>query len=161
MFAAAGAGAAVTNMFSAYGGIRWNSGLVRQLQYESGQTRIGGTMWDYPLRYLENSPIFFADKVKTPLLMMHNDADGSVPWWQSIEMFTALHRLKKPTWLLVYNGEDHNLRFRRNRKDLSVRLSQFFDHYLKDAPIPIWMSEGVPAAKKGTTYGFELTDGGK
>lgn len=160
MFAAAGAGAQVSNMFSAYGGIRWNSGLVRQLQYESGQTRIGGTMWEYPLRYLENSPIFFADKIKTPLLMMHNDKDGSVPWWQSIEMFTALHRLKKPAWLLNYNGEDHNLRQRKNRKDLSVRLSQFFDHYLKGAPMPIWMSEGVPATMKGKTYGFELSDKG-
>ena len=161
MFAAAGAGAPVSNMFSAYGGIRWGSGLVRQLQYEQGQSRIGGTMWEYPMRYWENSPIFFVDKVETPLLIMHNDRDGAVPWWQGIEMFTALHRLQKPAWLLVYNGEDHNLVQRKNRKDLSIRLQQFFDHYLKDAPMPVWMAEGVPAYKKGTTYGFELTDGGK
>ena len=112
------------------------------------------------MRYWENSPVFFADKIKTPLLMMHNDKDGAVPWWQSIELFTALHRLKKPSWLLVYNGEGHSLRQRKNRKDLSIRLSQFFDHYLKDAAMPVWMAEGIPAVMKGKTYGFELVDGG-
>jgi dipeptidyl aminopeptidase/acylaminoacyl peptidase len=155
MFAAAGAGAPVSNMFSAYGGIRWGSGVVRQLQYEQGQSRIGGTPWEFPLRYLENSPVFFADKVKTPLLIMHNDADGAVPWWQGIEMFTALWRLQKPVWMLVYNGEDHNLVQRKNRKDLSVRLSQFFDHFLKGDPMPVWMAEGVPASRKGSTLGLE------
>ena len=156
MFACAEAGAPVSDMFSAYGGIRWGAGVVRQLQYEQGQSRIGGTPWETPLRYLENSPVFFADKVKTPLMIMHNDADGSVPWWQSIEYFTALWRMHKPVWMVVYNGEDHNLVQRKNRKDLSVRLSQFFDHFLKDAPMPEWMADGIPAAKKGTTYGFEV-----
>ena len=161
MFAAAGAGAPVSNMFSAYGGIRYGSGMARQLQYETGQSRIGGTMWEYPLRYLENSPIFYADKVKTPLLIMSNDQDGAVPYTQGIEYFTALHRLKKPAWLLVYNGEDHNLVQRKNRKDLSIRLGQFFDHYLKGAPMPVWMEKGVPAVDKGKTMGTELTGGGK
>lgn len=158
MFAAAGAGAPVSNMFSAYGGIRWGSGVTRQLQYEQGQSRIGGTPWEMPLRYLENSPVFFADKIKTPLLIMANDKDGAVPWWQGIELFTALWRLEKPCWMLVYNEEDHNLVQRKNRKDLSVRLAQFFDHYLKGEPMPVWMSEGIPAAKKGSTYGFEIPD---
>lgn len=156
MFKAAGAGAPVSNMFSAYGGIRWGSGLVRQMQYEHGQSRIDGTMWDKPLRYLENSPIFFVDKVQTPLLIMSNDRDGAVPWYQGIELFTALRRLDKPSWLLVYNNEDHNLVQRKNRKDLSIRLSQFFDHYLKGAPMPVWMAEGLPAVKKGRTMGTEL-----
>jgi dipeptidyl aminopeptidase/acylaminoacyl peptidase len=155
MFAAAGAGAPVSNMFSAYGGIRYGTGLTRQLQYEQGQSRIGGTMWEYPLRFLENSPIFYADKVKTPLLIMHNDQDGAVPYTQGIEYFTALWRLKKPVWMLVYNNEDHNLIQRKNRMDLSIRLGQFFDHYLKGEPMPTWMSEGIPAHKKGTTFGFE------
>jgi dipeptidyl aminopeptidase/acylaminoacyl peptidase len=156
MFAAAGAGAAVTNMFSAYGGIRWGSGLVRQMQYEHGQSRIGGTPWDSTLRYIENSPLFWADKVQTPLLMMNNDKDGAVPWYQGIEFFTALRRLSKPVWMLVYNNEDHNLTQRKNQKDLSVRLQQFFDHYLKGAPAPVWMAEGVRAVDKGKTLGLEL-----
>lgn len=159
MFRAACAGAPVSNMFSAYGGIRWGSGLVRQMQYEKGQSRIDGTIWDKPLRYLENSPLFFADKVQTPLLMMSNDKDGAVPWYQGIEYFAALRRLNKPVWMAVYNGEDHNLVERKNRKDWSVRMQQFFDHYLKDAPAPKWMVEGIPAAEKGKTMGFELTGG--
>ncbi len=161
MFRAACAGAPVSNMFSAYGGIRWGSGLVRQMQYERGQSRIDGTIWDKPLRYLENSPIFFADKVNTPLLMMSNDKDGAVPWYQGIEFFAALRRLEKPVWMAVYNDEDHNLVQRKNRKDWSIRMQQFFDHYLKDAPAPKWMVEGIPATEKGRTMGFELTGGGR
>jgi dipeptidyl aminopeptidase/acylaminoacyl peptidase len=156
MFRAACAGAPVSNMFSAYGGIRWGSGLVRQMQYEKGQSRIDGTIWDKPLRYLENSPLFFADKIQTPLLMMANDKDGAVPWYQGIEFFAALRRLEKPVWMAVYNDEDHNLIQRKNRKDWSIRMQQFFDHYLKDAPAPKWMVEGIPATEKGKTMGFEL-----
>ncbi|RYG04037.1 MAG: S9 family peptidase, partial [Chitinophagaceae bacterium] len=154
MFAAAGAGAPVANMTSAYGGIRWGTGLNRQFQYERTQTRIGSTLWQRPDLYIKNSPLFKVDKIKTPLLIMHNDADGAVPWYQGIEMFTAMRRLGKKAWLLQYNGEDHNLVERRNRKDLSVRLGQFFDHYLKGAAPAKWISEGVPAVVKGVDYGL-------
>lgn len=156
MFAAAGAGAPVANMFSAYGGIRWGAGISRQFQYERSQTRLGATPWQRPDLYTKNSPLFKADKVTTPLLLMHNDKDGAVPWYQSIEFFTALRRLDKKAWFLQYNDEDHNLVERRNRKDLSVRLSQFFDHYLKGAPMPKWMKEGVPAANKGIDWGLKI-----
>ncbi len=156
MFKAAGAGAPVVNMTSAYGGIRWGTGMSRMFQYEQTQSRIGGTLWEKPLYYLENSPLFTLDRVQTPVLIMHNDADGSVPWYQGIEMFMALKRLNKPAWLLQYNGEDHNLVQRKNAKDLSVRLSQFFDYYLKGAPAPRWMTEGLPAVEKGKTLKYEL-----
>jgi dipeptidyl aminopeptidase/acylaminoacyl peptidase len=158
MFKAAMAGAPVVNMTSAYGGIRWGSGRSRQFQYEETQSRIGGTLWEKPLYYIENSPLFFADRVDTPLLMMHNDADGAVPWYQGIEFFTALKRLNQPVWMLTYNDEAHNLRRRVNRKDLQRRMQQFFDHYLMDAPAPVWMTVGVPAIEKGKTQGFELVD---
>lgn len=156
MFRAAGAGAPVANMTSAYGGIRWGSGMNRQFQYEKTQSRIGATLWQRPDLYIKNSPLFSADKVQTPLLIMHNDADGAVPWYQGIELFTALKRLDKKVWLLQYNGEDHNLVERRNRKDLSVRLSQFFDYYLKGAKPAKWMTEGLPAVDKGIDWGFDL-----
>jgi len=149
MFAAAGAGAPVANMTSAYGGIRWGTGMNRQFQYEKTQSRIGATLWERPDLYIKNSPLFAANKVNTPLLIMHNDADGAVPWYQGIEYFTALRRLGKKVWMLQYNNEDHNLVERRNRKDLSIRLAQFFDHYLKDAPAAKWIREGVPATEKG------------
>lgn len=155
MFACAGSGAPVANMTSAYGGIRWESGDSRQAQYEQGQSRIGGTLWEKTPQYIANSPVFFADRVTTPLLIMHNDADGAVPWYQGIEMFMALRRLQKPVWMLQYNGEAHNIRARKNRKDITRRLQQFFDHYLKGAPMPKWMKEGVPMIRKGQEWGFE------
>lgn len=155
---AAGAGAPVSNMTSAYGGIRWGTGVVRQFQYEHTQSRIGKNLWDGLDLYLENSPIFFADKIETPLLIMSNDNDEAVPWTQGIEYFTALKRLGKPAWMLQYNKETHNLSDRVNAKDLSIRLSQFFDHYLKGAPMPVWMSKGVPATLKGIDWGLELDE---
>lgn len=156
MFAAAEAGAPVANMTSAYGGIRWQTGLNRQFQYERSQSRIGYTLWQRPDLYIKNSPLFRADKVNTPLMIMHNDGDGAVPWYQGIEYFTALRRLGKKVWMLQYNGEDHNLVERRNRKDLSIRLAQYFDHFLKGAPAPRWLADGLPATSKGIDWGVEV-----
>ncbi|MCR5351904.1 MAG: prolyl oligopeptidase family serine peptidase [Bacteroidales bacterium] len=160
MFAAAGAGAPVGNMTSAYGGIRWESGNSRIPQYEYGQSRVGKTLWEEGGLdlYIENSPVFFAPKVQTPVLIMHNDADGAVPWYQGIEFFMSLRRLGKPAWLLEYNDEAHNLLERRNCKDLSIRLQQFFDHYLQDAPMPVWMQSGIPHERKGNYFATELTE---
>ncbi|MDP6042144.1 MAG: prolyl oligopeptidase family serine peptidase, partial [Candidatus Latescibacteria bacterium] len=158
IFKAAVAGALVSNMTSAYGGIRWNSGLSRMMQYEKHQSRIGGSLWEKPLYYIENSPIFWADKIQTPLLMLHNENDGAVPWEQSIELFVAMRRLNKPAWLINYNKEIHGIRNRHARKDWSIRLLQFFDHYLKDAPAPAWLAEGIPAIQKGKTLGLELIE---
>ncbi len=157
-FKAAGSGAPVSNMTSAYGGIRWGSGITRQVQYEQGQSRIGKDLWSGYDLYYENSPLFFVPNVKTPVLIMHNDKDGAVPWYQGIEFFTALRRCGKIAWLLQYNDEEHNLTQRKNAKDLSIRLSQFFDHYLKGAPMPKWMKEGRPATEKGFDLGYELVD---
>jgi dipeptidyl aminopeptidase/acylaminoacyl peptidase len=147
-FVCAMAGAPVSNMFSAYGGIRYASGMSRQFQYEQTQSRLGVTPWEKPNRYTLNSPLFKADKVRTPLLMMHNDNDGAVPYTQGIEYFMALRRLDQPVWLLVYNGESHNLRRRANRMDLSERMGEFFNHYLMDAVMPNWMADGRPITQK-------------
>jgi dipeptidyl aminopeptidase/acylaminoacyl peptidase len=153
-YRAAMAGAPVANMFSAYGGIRWNSGLNRQFQYEKTQSRIGHTIWERPDLYVENSPIFHLPNVTTPLMIMHNDADGSVPWYQGIELFTGLRRLGKTAWLLNYNDDDHNLMKNANRMDLSIRMRQFFDYYLLDKDPPQWLIEGLPATVKGKEYRY-------
>lgn len=158
MYAAAWSGAPVVNMTSAYGGIRWSSGMNRQFQYEKTQSRLGKTLWEAPDLYIKNSPLFAIDKVKTPVVIMSNDKDGAVPWYQGIEMFSALRRLGKPSWLLNYNGDDHNLMKRQNRKDIQIREQQFFDYYLKGAKAPVWMTRGIPATQKGKDWGFELTD---
>ena len=156
IFKAAESGAPVPNMISAYGGIRWWTGLSRQFQYEHTQSRIGGTPWEYPQRYVENSPIFNIDKINTPLLIMHNDADGHVPWYQGIEFFVSLRRLNKPSWFLNYNGEPHWPLKMQNRVDFNIRMAQFFDYYLKGAQKPMWMERGVPALEKGINQGYEL-----
>ena len=158
IFACAESGAPVVNMFSAYGGIRWGSGLSRMFQYEHTQSRIGGSIWEYPLRYLENSPIFTLDKCNTPVLILHNDKDGAVPWYQGIEYFVGLRRLNKPAWLLNYNDEPHWPVKLQNRKDFNIRMQQFFDYYLMDAPKPQWMERGVPAIEKGILQGLEAKE---
>ncbi|PKR82321.1 acylaminoacyl-peptidase [Brumimicrobium salinarum] len=153
-YAAAMAGAPVSNMFSAYGGIRWGSGLNRAFQYERTQSRIGKTIWEAPELYVKNSPLFGVPHIETPLLIMHNDNDGAVPWYQGIEMFTAMKRLNKPVWMLNYNGDKHNLMQNANRMDLSIRMRQFFDHFLQGKPAPEWLIKGVPAIEKGKNYGL-------
>jgi len=155
MFKAAMAGAPVSNMTSAYGGIRWESGIVRQSQYEHGQSRIGANLWENHDLYIENSPIFYANRITTPLLIMSNDNDGAVPYYQGIELITAMRRLGKPAWLLCYNGDEHNLTKRPNRQDLSIRMNQFFDYFLKDAPEPVWMNKGLPAVMKGKELRYD------
>ena len=157
LFAAASPGAPVVNMTSAYGGIRTESGMCRQVQYEKGQSRIGGSLWELPELYFENSPLFYADRINTPCLIRHNDNDGAVPFAQGVEFFVALRRLGKPAWLLNYNNDGHNLTTKlSNRKDLSVRMQQFFDHYLKDAPAPDWMTQGVKAVDKKSSETYYL-----
>ncbi len=143
-FKAAIAGAPVANMVSAYDGIRWGTGLPRQFQYERTQSRIGGTLWEKPSRFIENSPIFMADRVQTPLMMLHNDQDDAVPWYQGIEYYLALRRLGKECYLFNYNGEAHGLRKKANQRDWTIRMQQFFDYQLKGAAKPEWIEKGIP-----------------
>ncbi len=154
LFAAIESGAPVVNMFSAYGGIRLWTGRNRSFQYEHTQSRIGKSIWESPLRYLENSPLFTADKIQTPMLIMHNEDDGAVPFSQGIEFFIALRRLGKEAWLLNYNEADHWPTKVRDKYDFQIRMAQFFDHYLKGKPMPKWMEEGIPAVNKGLDLGY-------
>ena len=154
LYAAAWAGAPVVNMTSAYSGIRWGPGISRQFQYEKSQTRLGASLWERPDLYIKNSPLFSLPNIKTPLVIMSNDADDAVPWYQGIEMYSDMKRLNKKVWLLVYNNEAHNLVERKNRKDIQIREQQFFDTYLKGASMPEWLSKGVPAVMKGRTWGL-------
>lgn len=154
MFAAIESGAPVVNMFSAYGGIRWGSGLARSFQYEHTQSRLGATPWNGYDIYKENSPLFEMDKVKTPILIMHNDSDGHVPWYQGIEYFVAMKRLGKPCWLLNYPNEPHWPMKLPNKIDFQKRMMQFFNHYLKNEAMPKWMDEGLPAVDEPFELGY-------
>lgn len=166
IFRAVEAGAPVANMVSAYGGIRWGSGMSRAFQYEKTQSRIGAPPWDKTLEFVENSPIFWVEKVRTPYLTIHNDDDDAVPWYQGIEFFNALRRLGKEAYLFVYNGEKHGLRQRENQKHWTVHMAEFFDHHLKGDPMPEWMEQGVPYLERGTRdlskiYGKKITEDGR
>jgi dipeptidyl aminopeptidase/acylaminoacyl peptidase len=154
LYAAAWAGAPVANMTSAYGGIRWGTGILRQFQYEKTQSRIGATLWERPDLYIKNSALFSLPKVTTPLVIMANDADDAVPWYQGIEMYSGMRRLGKKVWMLSYNNEAHNLVERKNRKDIQIREQQFFDYMLKGDKPSKWITEGVPAVMKGRDLGL-------
>ena len=149
MFRAVEAGASVADMISAYGGIRWGTGMSRAFQYERTQSRIGGPPWADPLQFIENSPIFWVEKVHTPYLTIHNDEDDAVPWYQGIEFFSAMRRLGKEAYMFTFNGEKHGLRDRDNQKYWTVHLDEFFDYYLLGKPKPEWMEKGVPYLERG------------
>lgn len=160
-FRAAAPGALVANMFSAYNGIRWGPGIARQFQYERTQSRIGGTPWNSTKLFTENSPLFYIDRVQTPVLMLHNDADDAVPWYQGIEFYLSLRRLNKEVYFFSYNGEPHGIRKRQNQKDYARRMKEFFDHFLKGAPAPEWMEKGIPFLqrdKEKEQYRQKLSD---
>ncbi|MCX8019137.1 MAG: prolyl oligopeptidase family serine peptidase [Chitinophagaceae bacterium] len=156
LFKAVWAGAPVVNMTSAYGGIRWESGVSRQFQYEKTQSRLGASLWEKPELYLKNSPLFQLNKVTAPIVVMHNDNDGAVPWSQGIELFTALRRLGKKVWMLNYNGQGHGLTQRKDMKDYQIRMQQFFDYMLKNEKPARWITQGVPAVRKGQDLGLEI-----
>jgi dienelactone hydrolase len=155
LFAAAQSSAGPSNLTSMYL-MPFYSGNPGFSFAESGQLNMPRILWDHLHLYMKDSPVFHADKVTTPLLMMHGAKDGSVPIAQSVEMYFALRRLNKPVWLLEYEGEGHTLYEDNNILDFTIRQQQFFDHYLKGKKMPAWMSRGVPSWEKGIKSGLEL-----
>ncbi len=149
-FRAAVAGAPVVNMTSAYGGVRWQTGMSRAFQYERTQSRIGATPWEARDKFIKNSPLFNIHKVCTPVLILHNDGDGAVPWYQGIEFFSALRRLEREAYLFNYNDQGHGLTDQAATRHWTVHLDEFLDHHLKGTPQPEWMQKGVPYTERGT-----------
>jgi dipeptidyl aminopeptidase/acylaminoacyl peptidase len=147
MFAAAVAGAPLTNMISMYSLIYKNTGGGNGAIFEASQGRFKGGYWDNWEAYYRNSPVFFAKNVKTPLMILHNDRDGAVDFTQGVEYYNTLRRLQKPVIMLEYIGENHNLRKPANQRDYTVRMMEYFDHHLKGKAAPDWMTKGVPRLK--------------
>jgi dipeptidyl aminopeptidase/acylaminoacyl peptidase len=143
LFRAAIAGAPLTNLISMYSSVYWNSGLANQPIFESSQGRFEGGYWDHLDEYERNSPVYFAENVNTPLLLLHNDQDGAVDWNQGIEYYNTLRRLEKPVVMLQYKGENHGVSKLENQKDYFLRMKEFWDHHLKDQEAPDWWAEGV------------------
>jgi dipeptidyl aminopeptidase/acylaminoacyl peptidase len=147
IFAAAIAGAPLTDMIAMYNAIYWNSGSANQEIFESSQGRFTGSPSDNMEAYVRNSPVYHAKNVTTPLIILHNDKDGAVDWTQGIEYFNTLRRMGKPVVMLQYKGENHGLRKPENMKDYTVRMKEFFDYRLSDKEPPKWLIEGVPLLK--------------
>jgi len=147
VFAAAVAGAPLTDMISMYSLVYKNTGGGNGAIFESSQGRFKGGFWDNWDAYYRNSPVFFAKNVKTPLMILHNDKDGAVDFTQGVEYFNTLRRMQKPVIMLEYLGENHSLARRPNQRDYTARMQEFFDHYLMGAPAPDWMVSGIPRLK--------------
>jgi len=143
MFAAAVAGAPLTDMISMYAIVYKNSGEVNGAIFESSQGRFTSGPWDNWEAYTRNSPVAHAANVKTPLIILSNDKDGAVDFTQGMEYYNTLRRMQKPVVLLEYPGENHGLARLPNQKDYAVRMKEFFDHFLMGKPAPDWYVNGV------------------
>jgi dipeptidyl aminopeptidase/acylaminoacyl peptidase len=144
MFAAAVASAPIADWISMYSLIYKVTGGVNGAIAESNQGRLSAGPWDNLATFTRNSPVLFAKNVKTPLVILHNQADGAVDFTQGVELFNALRRLQKPVVMLEYPGETHGLARPANGKDFMLRVQEFFDHFLKGKPMPAWYKDGVP-----------------
>jgi dipeptidyl aminopeptidase/acylaminoacyl peptidase len=151
LFAAVVTGAPPTNLVSFYNELYKSSGTVQQGIMEIGQVRMGdgATPWSAHELYESQSPVHQAEKITTPFLILHGTDDGAVDWHQGLEFYNAARRLGKEAILLSYPGEGHHLGRKENQVDFQIRMKQYFDHYLKGAPAPKWLEEGVPHLKKG------------
>jgi len=158
LFAAIGMGAGVTDLYADFSQnwgwayeVRGGSGANGSDYYLFGQGRWGFSPWDNPDRYMQESALTHAPNVTAPFLIMHGTADPTVAFQQGLGFYNALRYNGKTAILLAYPGEGHGLRGMANRKDLTVRYFEFFDHYLKGAPAPKWLSEGLPFLRKDST----------
>lgn len=140
-------GAPLTDMVSMYASVYWNTGTADMAIFESSQGRFKGNVTENTEAYIRNSPAFHADKVQTRVMILHNEKDGAVDFNQGITWFNHLRELDKDVIMLQYVGENHGLQLPKNQKDYTVRMREYFDHYLKGAPAPDWMVQGVPRLK--------------
>ncbi len=143
VFAAAVAGAPITDLVSNYGSHHFSSGIAETDHIETGQQRMQVPVYEDLDAYTRNSAVFAVKTMTTPLLVEVGDADGTVFWHQGVELYNAARRAKKDVVLLVYGGEDHGLRQKANQVDYHRRIMEWFGHYLKGEPPAPWISDGV------------------
>jgi len=151
MFKAAVIGAPPADLVSMYDQLYKNTGTVNNGIFELGQVRMGAEKnpWSAHALYESQSPVHQVQNIKTPFLILQGTDDGAVDWLQGVELYNAARRFGKNVILLSYPGENHHLAKKENTKDFQVRMKQYFDHYLKDALAPSWMTDGVPNLRKG------------
>jgi dipeptidyl aminopeptidase/acylaminoacyl peptidase len=147
LFAGIVTGAPLTDMISMYNSVYWNTGTADMAIFESSQGRFTGSYIDNRDAYIRNSPAFFADKVETPVMILHNEKDGAVDFNQGITWFNTLREQEKDVIMLQYVGENHGLQLPKNQKDYTIRMTEYFDHFLMGKPAPDWLKDGIPRIK--------------
>ena len=147
LFAGIVTGAPLTDMLSMYSSVYWNSGSTNQGIFESSQGRFTGGYIENRDAYIRNSPVFFADKVETPVMILHNEKDGAVDFNQGITWFNTLREQEKEVIMLQYVGENHGLQLPKNQKDYTLRMTEYFDHFLQGKAAPDWLKNGIPRLK--------------
>jgi len=147
-FAAAVAGAPITNLVSNYGNHHWSSGIAETDHIETGQQRMEVPLWEDLQAYIRNSAVFGVHAMKTPLLVAFGENDGTVHWHQGVELYNIARRAGKPVVMLAYANEDHGLRRRANQLDYHRRILEWFGHYLKGERAPEWIEKGVSALER-------------
>lgn len=150
MFAAAVIGAGVSDLLADFNQL-WKSSGTNQHRYDYyGQGRFNTNPYDDFELFVDQSAVFHARDMNTPLLLFQGEADGSVEWLQAIEFYNGLRFNEKNVILCSYPGAGHHLAKWENQVDFQTRMEQFYDHYLKGKPAPEWMIKGVPFLQKAT-----------
>src|ERR1039458_9927194 len=142
IFAAAVAGAPITDLVSNYGNHHWSSGIAETDHIETGQQRMEVPLYEDLQAYIRNSAVFNVQNMTTPLLIEVGDSDGTVFFHQGVELYNIARRAKKNVVLLEYAGEDHGLRKKADQIDYERRIFAWFGHYLKDEPATAWITGG-------------------
>jgi dipeptidyl aminopeptidase/acylaminoacyl peptidase len=142
IFAAAVAGAPITDLVSNYGNHHWSGGIAETDHIETGQQRMVVPLYEDIQAYIRNSAIFTAQNMKTPLMIEVGDNDGVVFWHQGVELYNIARRAGKNIVLLQYAGENHGLRKKANVMDYQRRIFEWFGYYLKGEPAPSWITDG-------------------
>jgi len=148
LFSAAVAGAPLTDMISMYTEIYWNSGSPNQGIFETSQGRFTKPYWEIMDKYIENSPMFQAQNIKTPFLVAFGNKDGAVDWHQGIELYSTMRRMEKPFVMLVYEGENHAVRKKENALDYTKKINEWFNCYLLKQEPSKWITDGIPYLEK-------------
>ncbi|HEY2848872.1 MAG TPA: prolyl oligopeptidase family serine peptidase, partial [Gemmatimonadaceae bacterium] len=147
IFKTAVAGAPLTDMVSMAGSIYWNTGNTDNSIFISSQGRFTGGPNDVPDAYIRNSPQNFAQNLSIPFMLLSDDRDGAVDFNQGVTYYNHLRDLGKDVILLEYVGENHGLARPANQKDYNLRMTEWFDTFLRDQPAPDWLKNGVPRLK--------------
>jgi dipeptidyl aminopeptidase/acylaminoacyl peptidase len=125
LFASAVSHAGISNITSYWGEGYWG------YTYSAGASA-GSYPWNNPQLYVDQSPLFHADKIETPLLLLHGTADTNVPIGESIQMFTALKLLGKPVEFIQVEGENHAIYDYQKRIAWNHTIYAWFDKWLKN-----------------------------